>query len=205
MGTTPNFGWTYPAPTNYVKDLPTDLGDLADEIDATVAGLGSGLNLVTAQPFTTASTIDVLGCFSSTYTNYLMTINFTAASTTSFGNFQFLSGSTPATSAYYTGMVGYTSSGSATNYSSGGAAGSSYCADWSSGGIYASMTKVTLFNPNLNSVTNYQTSIVWDGGGSYVRLGGGFHNTAASYTGLRFNTNAGTVTGTIRIYGLENS
>lgn len=42
MGTTPNYGWAYPDPTDLVKDLPADFELFADAVDADLDGLLGG-------------------------------------------------------------------------------------------------------------------------------------------------------------------
>ncbi len=164
-----------------------------------------GSTLVLKQDFTAASQIDILNCFSSTYTNYEMTVNLTAASSgVNYSLFQFLSGTTPSTSSYYFGYNGYTSS--ASNFNAAGSnAASAYFMEYNSGGIGQTFSKVTFQQPNKSTSTSFSTDIGWDSGTAIVsRRGGGGHLVNASYTGIRIITNAGTITGTVRIYGIRD-
>jgi hypothetical protein len=113
MGTTPNFGWTYPPATNYVKDLPTDLGDLADEIDATVAALPAGaLELVQTQTLTTSTGVSFTGLSVGTRYKYIWR-GYTSADNVAV-NIRFRENSTDKATTYYGGQVGYGYDG--TNY-----------------------------------------------------------------------------------------
>lgn len=42
MGTTPNYGWAFPDPTDLVKDLPADFELFADAVDSDLEGLLGG-------------------------------------------------------------------------------------------------------------------------------------------------------------------
>lgn len=163
-----------------------------------------GLTLITKQDFTSATTIDVLGCFSSTYQNYLMTVNISSASVANYGLFQFLSGTTPATSSYYYAYLGLQSNGSGNNSVNANLA-SSYFLDYNTSGI--GLCNIYFDSPNVAKFTSHRVDIIFDNGvGQQVtRTGGGIHYTAAAYTGLRIFPNGGNITGTLRIYGLQNS
>ena len=55
MGTTPSYGWSYPDPTDLVKDLPADFELFADAVDADLADLLGG---ATGQVLSKASASD---------------------------------------------------------------------------------------------------------------------------------------------------
>ena len=75
--TTPNYGWPVPTSTDYVKDGALAIENLGDAIDATVFGLGgAGVTLISATTFSAQSTININSCFSSTYTNYRVLIDY---------------------------------------------------------------------------------------------------------------------------------
>lgn len=164
-----------------------------------------GTTLITKTDFTSASTINVLNCFSPTYTNYQMMVNLTGASLANYTLLQFLSGSTPATSGYYFAYNGYTSA--AGNFPGAGSnQASAYFLEYNSSLIGVSHSSMIIQNPNKVMSTSFANTISWDNtAGVYVaRVGGGAHYTAAAYDGIRILTNSGTISGTVRIYGIKD-
>ena len=203
MGTTPNYGWTYPAPTNYVKDLPSDLGDLADEIDATVAGLGSaGLTLIKAQTVGTGvSSVSVTDAFSSTYDNYRITWTNGTVGTNNSDLRLSLNGIT--TSYENSWLKLDTRSATVVNGWTG--SGSSYWLVTQGMGTNSPLLSVDIYQPYLS---NYKYFNGWSFGSynNWPEWISGIVYSSASATGFTV-TGAGTTLtgGTIRVYGYKNS
>jgi hypothetical protein len=81
--TTPNYGWTVPTSTDLVKDGATAIETLGDAIDASMnTALGTkkaGMVLLNTTSFSGVTTQSVNTVFSSTYDNYRILIQLTAA------------------------------------------------------------------------------------------------------------------------------
>ena len=77
MGTTTNNGWTYPESTDLVKDGATAIQTLADDIDTTLGVYADpGLVLLNTTSFSGVTSVSsAAATFSSTYTNYYLTID----------------------------------------------------------------------------------------------------------------------------------
>jgi hypothetical protein len=73
--TTPNYGWSVPTSTDYVKDGASAIETLGDSVDSTLytalGGTYPGLRLVKKQTVGTGvSSVNVTSAFSATYENY---------------------------------------------------------------------------------------------------------------------------------------
>ena len=161
-----------------------------------------GLVLISSTPFTTASTISLNNIFSSAYQNYKMHFTLTAASDTGFANFKFTSsGTVSSLSQYRQAMVGYGAGGSTSNYNANGAA-QGYLLDWFSGYVNPSYSEVTVYNPNVSSSTSYSVHLGWSA--FTMRTGGGSYFDNQVFDGMQITTSTGTITGTVKIYGIRN-
>jgi len=167
----------------------------------TSIAVGSGSGSISTQgavTFTSASSISLNGCFSSTYDNYRLIWNVTSqtnstglvlrvrasgtdlsSSTYSYGHF---------INAYTTSISG-DGSGSATGPVIG------YSGSQNTRGI------VDILNPQstLNTYGYY-----WSGSETSTFNGGFRVNNTTSYDGFTFFPQAGTFTGTLRVYGYKN-
>jgi len=163
----------------------------------------SGLTLVKAQTIgTTVSSVEVTGAFSSTYDNYLVTVNGGVASASPI--YLSLTLGATATGYYSFDIYGnYTSNtinglarANATVFAAGGIA--------STGNIDA---QIVIKNPNLAKTTTFisDNSVPATGVDNWVRAVG-FLNNTTQYTAFTLTTTSGTLTGgTIRVYGYQNS
>jgi hypothetical protein len=174
-------------------------GDVLRATDMNAVGMWK----VASVSFTNASTsspVVFLGCFSSTYKNYLLKWNTSSggANQEIFG--QFLSGSTPATTNDYrfaqTGSNNFSQVANNGNSAIGGLSMGYTLANGASGG------ETSFYNPNLAVRTVFFGDFIYDDGGTLIgRRYAGLHNLANAYTGFRFYPNAGVMTGTATIYG----
>lgn len=205
MAVTPNYGWPIPVATDYVKDGYDAIADLGNAIDTTVAGLGSGLNLITTNTFTAQSAVQLDNCFSATYSNYRFEFNLTAVSATDVNILvRLVDGTTPITAASYEyGSAGYTSSALSENWAGSGA--TSIIVGKSATSYPQSSISGDVFAPNLAAVTNLNSTSFsrLSSGRAFWTSGGGFLNTTTVYEGIQFFTSTGTMTGAISIYGYE--
>lgn len=195
MGTTPNFGWPVPEATDLVKDGWEAIADLGDAIDATVAGLGSGLVLVKSQTIGSGvSSVAVTNAFSATYDAYKIVVTNGASSTDT--QFQMQMGAT--TTGYYETRNGSGFAASGTPHFF----GSSNASKWTDVGVARTVgldIDLDIRSPYLSKQTNFVASRV-DSGNCYFVAG--YLNNTSSYTGFTLNPISGTLTGgEIRVYG----
>jgi hypothetical protein len=177
-----------------------------DSVEATglkwvVPSVASGLTLVKTQTIGSAVTsVTVTDAFSSTYDNYLITINGGVASNSS-SLFNFTLGATTA---------GYSYSGIVMQYTSNTVSGSSQNAGSSMFGGYFSTnalsTEMVLQSPFLSKRTIFSTKTAAAEAANYIGNYIGFLDNNTSYTGFTFTVASGNVTGgTIRVYGYQNT
>jgi len=159
----------------------------------------SGLVLIKAQTIGSAvSSVPVTDVFSSTYDNYLVTINGGVCADND--DIRMSLGAT--VTGYYYGGFGQTYAGAGTS------ASFANVAYWMVGKATPAnnTASVTIQNPFLSKTTaygGYTASHRTDG--LYVGFGGYLNNTT-SYTAFTIVTSGGTLTGgTIRVYGYQNS
>jgi hypothetical protein len=153
----------------------------------------------------TGVTNNFIGCFSSDYTNYLVTISgFNNATTTTRAvTIKLLSGSTPTSDSTYTTneMLQYAAvnSGSSVPLSN-----SLQLTSLSNVTGSAGMSEIRIYNPNVAAPTSFsanshtfQSNIAaW-----IVRTTGGVHNTATAYTGFQILGVTDNLSGTVTVYG----
>jgi hypothetical protein len=166
-------------------------------------GAASGLTLISSTTIGTAVTsVALTNVFSSTYDNYKIILSGGSASATSDGSF--VLGAT--TSGYYTGFSFQAIGGGGSFTSTGITNGASTATVWaySSNGING---MVDLYQPFLTSRTSYFFTAQTMATAGNRWQGGGFQDSATSFTGITFSTQSGhTITGgTIKVYGYANS
>lgn len=172
----------------------------------TSVSVGSGSASVAtngAITFTGASSVSMDGCFSSTYENYI--INFVCTQNTSTATYhikQRASGVDATATSYGGGVLCYynnTTLGTmrtngSTEYNIGGQnAGSSWGA-----------VRVEVFSPYLATQSKFNVQGTGNDGALYSFTASGGTLGTNSYDGIKFFASAGTMTGTIRIYGYNN-
>jgi len=167
---------------------------------ATPATSASGLTKIVTADFTTSAGVAINGCFTSTYTNYILVVNsLNAGSNDSaiFLQFQYSTSTVQATN-YYSGSYYMKANGTAGNYN------------------VNNGTKITLGNNtnltrgqytvnigNVGNSSQYPTwSSIGNGGNSDgISISGGEVDSANTYTGL-YLSGASNITGTYTVYGL---
>jgi hypothetical protein len=158
-----------------------------------------GLELVKTQTIGSAvSSVVVSGAFSSTYDNYLITVNGGAGSTTS--AIRIILGATVTNYHYVYTYSDYNNTASAEGTKV--AIYWNYAGSVSVDGINAS---IKLFSPNLAKETKIFAEANGSGTSYIGSLAGSLFNTT-QYTDFTLTISSGTVTGgTIRVYGYRNS
>lgn len=203
MAVTPNYGWPVPVATDLVKDGYAAIADLGDAIDATVFGLPSGaLTHINTTTFSTVASQSINDVFSATYDNYKIVLNCTGPG--GFTNLiRFRVGGADNTTANYNWSQLARDSTSTTV----GATRGSGVTAGELGNQYATANAqiIDVFNPFLADETLYSTmQTILSGCTQIFRLTGGALNLTTSFTGFTMFPSSSTITGTIRVYGVQN-
>jgi hypothetical protein len=169
----------------------------------TTLSSASALTFITGASFSAVSSVSLpTDTFTSTYLNYKVIFNVTAASTGATTSYRFRAAGTDNTSAnYFSGSLSmyYSGTGSASTN-----AGTKI--DWGvigSGSAQQQQFEMTIFSPKASSFTVFNSQ----GGIEDFKLNvmTGFHNTTTAFDSLSFITSAGTITGSYKVYGIANS
>ena len=174
----------------------------------TSVAVGSGSGSVSsngAVSFTTASSISVNGCFSSTYLHYGMTLTMISTNDTEI-NFRWrVSGSDNSTS-NYSWAQGGTFAASGTFGSGTGNNVAQFRITSSNAANSQKFGTYTLYNPFATDTSGFTGNLAYSSGtANYYggSIGGGFNGTT-SFDGFSIYPTAGTITGSLRIYGIKN-
>jgi hypothetical protein len=156
MGTTTNNGWPTPVATDLVKDGWEAIKDLGDAIDTTLgvyAPSTSGLTLINTTSFSGVSSFSLPALtFTSTYDNYLVKVNFTAASSSLGLTLRMRAAGSDLTSGSYekAGMINATNSATVSGQGAGAQT------SWAIADVHTtyptySQVEVTFRNPNTTN------------------------------------------------------
>jgi hypothetical protein len=174
----------------------------ADSAEATgmkwAATAGAGWSKITSSSFTAQSAVSVNNCFSSTYLNYRVVINFTSSASNSLYGRLRVSGSDNTTSNYNYGWTySQVGNGGATAVVGQNNVSNFYLQDTVTGSVGHFQT-LDLANPFASAYTIGTSQAIW---GGYYMNGGGNFNATTSFDGITIYPISGTITGTITIYG----
>lgn len=209
MPTTPNYGWTYPSSSGYVKNGASDMQTIATGIDTTLNSVTNGKNvglvLLNTTSFTAQTSVAIDGVFSATYANYIIQTKYTHNTTAGTHYMKLRVGGVDAAGNWRGGGVfNYATSATLTSYRMNG--GADFTMGSGAAGSDIPAGSFTVFNPYVAASTSVlATGLGNDGTASYSWNLNAYHDTATAYDGIKFTTVGGTITGTIRIYGLRNS
>ena len=167
-----------------------------------------GMELIATYNPSASSTLNMTSIFSSNYENYRIMYNVRAsADTLTLLYGRLLSGTTPVTSSYISGMRTFDPNAANTAFIDGNSSNSliimGHVGGTGSGGagyldIYSPANAVrTLYSGNSSGL--YPS--VWFAASYY----GGQNTNGTSYDGLQLTQSANTITGTVRVYGYRNS
>jgi len=172
---------------------------------STPAAASSGLNYITGASFSAVSSVSLPNStFTSTYQNYKIIFNLTAAAGAIAETRIRMraSGSDNTTSNYYAGGTEVNFAGGANGYST---SGSTYV-QW--GNIATStpqntQMEITMMSPQSSATTVFNVN---GGKGTWTwKAMTGFFEGSTSFDSMSFYADAGTITGSYRVYGLANS
>lgn len=183
---------------------------LTDETGSGALNFGpaaAGLVYINSVTVSAQSTASINACFTSTYTHYMVTFSFTN-SANALQLVRLGVAGTPDANANYNSATEYLKLDSAAN----GVANVSASTSWQitgAGGTVRTEGTIHLFNPQVAVVTTGWSEVITSDGatttGAYLMRGGQFYNGATQFTDIQFLQNTGTITGTIRVYGIANS
>lgn len=204
MATTTNYGWTTPDDTSLVKDGASAIRTLGSAIDTSLnTALGTkkaGLVLLNTTSFSAVSSQAFPNStFSATYDNYKIVIDYTATNANDFNLRLRLSGSDNTDAQYQRQELKV---GSTTVLASRATSQTSFRTA-ATGSVDRICLIIDLFNPFLARFTGIQTSM----GNGYNSTGPesiyctGGHNVASSFDSVNFIPSAGTITGSMSVYG----
>lgn len=174
----------------------------------TIGGLsayqqGAGLTLITSQSFSAVSSVSVNNCFTSAYDNYRVVIRGTGSGTIGYGiDLRMRSSGADATGSDYIVSFVYntTTAGPVKYYSTADSAGS--IGGEGNNGMWFSLD---ILSPAVASRTEclFQSGYASTATINY-HSGMWQHALANPYDGFTVMVGAGTITGTIRVYGYTN-
>jgi hypothetical protein len=175
-------------------------------VPTSVAGSGVSVGSNGVVTFTAATAVSVNGCFTSSYDRYQIVFDFTTSGAAALNVTLRASGTDSST--------GYDSQRSTAVNATAAAAQSLSAANWiGSGAIGITGARhsgdILIYNPALAVATTalIRNSIIPNpmttASGLYSGALG--HQTASAYDGFTFTPGTGNITGTIRVYGLNNN
>ena len=180
----------------------------ADSAEATglkwaTAGGGSGLTLISTVTMSAVSAQNLEGVFTSTYTNYYVVLSGLLGSAAGVvPRIQYLYSTNTVQSAQYAGgFTGINYSGTSDSDNVANTYAQTQISLPALADTTASGGTMTFFAPNEN---NGKQPVIVDWASQYYgwRYAGGWATQSRAYTGLRFTTASGTMSGTISVYGL---
>lgn len=162
----------------------------------------SGLVFITSTTFTNATTVTVDNCFTSTYRRYLVSSQISGGSTDQI-YWQFRYGSTTQAASYYSAanIASYTGSSGVLGITN----GSQIRLQGNRGTSTAQNVWVDYVgNASEKGVILFQS---WGSDQGEAFSGGGYVNSAQTYTGFVLSNSAGaaTLSGSLRVYGVANA
>ena len=168
---------------------------------ATPTASASGLTLIATSSPSGASSVQFDNCFSSTYQNYQVHFNLVSSVSYSDANIALRVSSTDATTNYFFQFMTVRGTSVSANRSVD-------ATNWTVGGMRSSGRAygiVNISNPFATAASSYIASAQdpVDNCGYDFRCGSNTNET--SYTGMSFIAASGNFTGTIRVYGVQNS
>ena len=178
-------------------------GEVLTAADTNTYLANSGLVYVGGTTFDTTSTPFINGCFTSTYENYRVVMSLSCSSTTNL-RMRFRSGTnTPETGSVYD-RFGFSFVGSVTSEISANQT-SAYLGDITSAGLANQfVASLDIFNPNTALHTNTLPASWGSNSGTIFFMPVRVESTTA-YTGIELFADAGTLTGSMRVYGYRQA
>jgi hypothetical protein len=211
MPNTTNYSFPTPADTDLVKNGADAIRDLGDAVDTAMnTALGTkkaGMVLLNTTSFSAVASQSINDVFSSTYTNYKFLINVNSASDDGYLLMRLRVAGADNSGTNYHWHFGAPSSTGNTYTGYGAATQSSIRLTTGNSTTNVKNIDATIFNP----FASFATLLTWgnaytSGAGAAPVAGGagaGLFAGATSFTGLTIFPSAGTMTGSISVYGVN--
>ena len=164
-----------------------------------------GLTHLNTTTFTAQSSVTVNNVFSASYDNYLVELDLTQNTAASDSVYTLVNGGTPAASNWGHNTLGLSNAASVFNSGQSNQA-APYFFPANSGVTFSAQFKIK--SPFLTTRTYSFVESLTTASGFGVNHAIWSHavlNNTTSYEGFRWSTTAGTITGTIRFYGIRNA
>jgi hypothetical protein len=164
-----------------------------------------GSTFITEVAFTTASAVNLNNVFTAAFQNYSLIVNLSTVSTTMTLAARMRVGGVDASGAAYfrAGIQTYTSVNNIDAVRNNGSTSFTLCDSIGSvevGGV------IDVLSPNQVRPTVLTHHFQGSTGGNYtMAIGSTNHATSTAYDGISIIPGAGTITGTVRVYGMRNS
>jgi hypothetical protein len=166
---------------------------------ATPAAAASGLTLITTSSPSATATVNINSCFSSTYQNYLIQFNLTGTAQTDV-KFRLRASGTDATTGYTYQVAQFT--GGTSNISR-----DTSSQIWVAGATRTSGNTfgiVNISNPFASAESSYFANTQDPASNATIDIRCGNNTNATSYDGISIFVSSGVMTGSIRVYGVQN-
>lgn len=196
MPTTTKMGIVYPSSTDLVKDGATNMGTIATTVDAK-----TGLVFLNTATFSAVSSQSITSIFSSSFDNYKVIIDF-VASTSTVLNLRLRTTSDDTNSLYQRQYA--TFSGTTAAY-----ARTANDNTWAIQLIDTPRNNyhIEIGNPNLATQTSmfcFANRAYNNSASNDMLFNFGGHNSTTQFTGFTIYPSAGTITGTVSVYGYND-
>lgn len=177
--------------------LPSS-GSFATQSYADTAG---GLVKIATETFSAVSSVSVNNCFTSTYDQYLITLDYTQTTTDRLDARLRVGGVDNTTASSYASQIFYASG-------VGTGAGRSTSDKWNSWAESTSTSRmqanINVYSPAIARITGFTSFHQYGASNAGIQFSGGTHNQTVAYDGFTLIPATGTITGTVRVYGYRN-
>lgn len=165
-----------------------------------------GLILIANSTFSTVSSVSLNNCFTSTYANYRIILDVTSSTDTTI-SLRFRSSGTDRSDLAYGNASFWGASTGSYAMEQYNTAGSQWYI-FSPSGTYKSYLSTDIYNPAISgpSVATFAANRLTSSGNGIVSYyGGTYYLTSNTNDGFSLFPSSGTITGTVRVYGYQNS
>lgn len=203
MATTTNYGWTTPDNTAYVKDGASAIRTLGSSVDTSLFSLSNGKNvghsIIARTSFSAQTTVSFSNIFTSNFDNYQILINIEAASAANTLLLRLRSGTTDNSATNYNRQE-LTANSTTVTAGQGANQTAFLCGQYNTAGGASS---VTLYNPNEVQYTYITSEGVSPMTNVTMVKSAGFFTLTTAFNGFSVIAAGGTITGTIKVYGMR--
>jgi hypothetical protein len=172
----------------------------------TTVSSSSGLTLIHSSTFSAVSSKSVTGCFTSTYRNYKVLFTITTGTNSASTKLRFsTSGTDNTNSNYYTAFPGIRPTGGSLAPITSNAQNTADIGRIEANSTQFQNHSFDILNPQVANRTGFVGSaFIQDGTGMVGIAGGGGFDANTQFDGITFYPTAGTMSGSIAIYGYSN-